>query len=247
MIALGILLAFIIFIVVEALYIAYNGQPVGRPNVARQEQTFGQGPALRYAILGDSTTISQGGDYKRGYAVASANFLAKDHRVTWRNFGISGARARDVADKQLQQALLFNPDVVLIAVGANDVTHLTATNKVTTALQRTIADLQHQNPNVRILLTGSPDMGSVPRFPWPVNYIADRKTKSINKAVAKLADTNHQTFVPIARETGPTFRAHPELFAADKFHPTNDGYKLWIPVINQALRTSGAGDARVGP
>ncbi len=243
MIILAIFLALIIFIGAEALYIKYNGKPVARPTIPRQEQTDGQGPPLRYAILGDSTTISQGGDYQKGYAVASAAALANHHRVTWRNFGISGARAQDVARKQLPQALGFKPDVVLIAVGANDVTHVTATKSVEASLEHIIADLQHQNPHIRIILTGSPDMGSVPRFPWPVRQLADHKTKNLNRMATQLASKHHQTFAPVAAQTGPTFRAHPELFAADNFHPTNDGYALWIPVINAAIAASG-GDAR---
>jgi len=232
---LTIILGLIVCIVAEILYIKFNGKPVAHPSIPRQEQTIGQGPALRYAILGDSTTISQGGDYQKGYAVASANFLAKKHRVTWQNFGVSGARVQDVADKQLSKSLEFKPDIVLIAVGANDVTHVTNNKSLKSGLEYIITQLQHHNPHVHIILTGSPDMGSVPRFPWPANYFADHKTKSINTIVIGLARKHHQTFAPIAQETGPTFRAHPELFAVDKFHPTNDGYALWIPVINKAI------------
>ena len=125
-----------------------------------------------------------------------------------------------------------------MAVGANDVTHLTNTHAMESALGQIITSLQNQNAQIRIILTGSPDMGSVPRFPWPVNHIADQRTKAINKMIERLAKKHHVTLAPIAKETGPTFKAHPELFAADKFHPTTQGYDLWIPVINKAVDAS---------
>lgn len=229
------LLALVALVIFETLFIKYNGSAVPRPAVPRGEQVIGQGPVLRYAILGDSTAIAQGAEYTHGYAVASARHLAKNHQVIWKNFAVSGSRAADVQKSQLPQARSFRPDVALIAVGANDVTHLTSTRLVKAALQQTIDALRLQNPAISIILTGSPDMGSVPRFPWPVNQLADRKTRSLNKMIVVLADQKHVVFAPVAAKTGPTFRAHRELYAADNFHPNDAGYQVWIPVINQAI------------
>ncbi len=239
MIILALFTTLILFIIAEALYIKHNGNRIATPTISRQEQHLGRGTTIRYAILGDSTTLSQGGDYQRGYAVNSARHLAEHHQVIWQNFGISGARASGVAQTQLPQALKFKPDIVLVAVGANDVTHLSNTHRVQAALEHIISSLQQQRPDVRIVLTGSPDMGSVPRFPWPVSHIADQKTKTINKMVLRVTQQYNVTFAPIAQETGPAFRAHPELFAADKFHPTDEGYDLWTPVIINALDAYG--------
>jgi lysophospholipase L1-like esterase len=212
-----------------------RGEPVPRPDIPRTAQTLGEGPVLRYAILGDSTTVSQGSTYDEGYAVASARHLAQTRQVIWQNFGVSGARAADVAGEQLQKAVRFKPDVALIAVGANDVTHLTSTDSIRTSLVRTITALQKANPNVRIVLTGSPDMGSVPRLPQPTRWLAGERTISVNQMVEKLIQPQAVAFAPIARETGPLFRAHPELFARDYFHPNAAGYAVWHMVVNAAL------------
>ena len=231
-----VLALFVLFVLIEGLYVKYNGTVEPRPNTPRQAHTLGSGPELSYVVMGDSTAVAQGGVYAEGYATKTAEFLAKTNRVTWINVAVSGSRAKDVAGKQLPQALVHKPDVVLIGVGANDVTHLTSIGSVRASLASTIDQLRSQNPKVRIVLTGSPDMGSVPRFPQPVRWYAGKRTASLNSMVGKLADEKHVTFAQIAKETGPYFRKHPEAFAADKFHPTTQGYQLWTPVIIKALQ-----------
>lgn len=232
--------ALVVFVLAEALWLRYNGTLVPEPNIPRSVQTLGTGPRLRYVVMGDSTAVSQGSAYRDGYAVATATYLAENHTVQWTNVAVAGARANDVLQKQLPQAATRRPDVVLIAVGANDVTHLTKNSAVYDALAATITRLQAANGDVRIVLTGAPDMGAPPRLPQPLRWVAGKRTVSLNNKLQGLVRPPKVIFAPIAAETGPAFRARPQdLFAADKFHPTAAGYRLWTPVLIDALRRSG--------
>jgi acyl-CoA thioesterase-1 len=239
-----ILSGFIIFLTVlllfsltEFLIIKYSGTPVPVPVIPREVTKFGNGGTtqLTYVVMGDSTGVGQGGNYKQGIALSTTKKLAETYTIQFQNVAISGARMVDVQQKQLPRVVTLKPDVVLIAAGANDVTHLTSLGSIKSALIKTIDGLRAANPNVKIVLTGSPQMGSVPRFPEPVASIARARTKTVNAMFEKVATEKQVTFAHIARETGPTFDAHPELFAADKFHPTTAGYQVWIPVLNGAL------------
>ncbi|HYH75451.1 MAG TPA: SGNH/GDSL hydrolase family protein [Candidatus Saccharimonadales bacterium] len=234
-ICIGIPALSLVFIASQLLWLKFNGTPVPRPEIPRGAQTIGTGPVLTYVVLGDSTSISQGGEYTEGYAAQSAAHLAKTHTVTWLNAGVSGATAQDVASEQVARVLKYKPDVVLIAVGANDVTHRTTPKAVVASLEQTISKLRAANSQVRIVLTGSPDMGSPPRIPQPLRWIAGKRTVTLNKDIVALTEREGLVFAPIAAKTGPTFRKHPELFAADNFHPTTEGYRLWTPVITDAL------------
>jgi lysophospholipase L1-like esterase len=223
------------FAAFELAWIKFYGKPVPPPNISRSPQTIGKGPKLTYVVLGDSTSIAQGGDYAQGYATATARYIAKTHTVTWVNVGVSGARANDVANLQLKQAVAYKPDIALVAVGANDVTHLTELSVARASLQKIISGLQAANPNVHIILTGSPDMGSPPRIPQPLRMLAGVRTQSLNSMVTGLTDGKRVVFAPIAEKTGPIFRANHHLYAADNFHPTTEGYKVWTPVLTGAL------------
>ncbi len=223
------------FILGEFLLIKYNGKPLPQDNIPRGSVTTGSGAPLKYAILGDSTAVGRGGDYQKGIAVSSAEFLARNHAVTYQNFAVTGARTSDVLNRQLPQALQFKPDVVLISVCANDVTHLTSLGAIKQNLEQTIDELRTSNPNVSIVLTGAAQMGSVPRFPQPIRYLSKLRTERVNKVVDKIVRGKHVVLAPIAAKTGAAFAKNPDLFAPDKFHPNTKGYNLWVPVIEQAL------------
>ena len=234
-----ILLAVIACAAGQLLWLKYNGTPVPEPAIPREVQTRGSGKPLRYAVLGDSTSVSQGSAYKDGYAVASAAYLARTHTVSWMNAGVSGARAADVLRDQVPKAAMFAPDVVLIAVGANDVTHGTDAVRVRDDLRETISQLTKANKEVRIVLTGSPDMGSPPRIPQPLRWLAGKRTVALNAKITGLVDDKTVFLAPIAEQTGPAFRADPTLFASDNFHPNAAGYALWSPVVTAALQRAG--------
>lgn len=205
-------------------------------NPSREIRSFGSsGSAINYIVLGDSTAAGQGAQYEQGIAVGTARELAKSRRVNLINLGISGARARDVESEQLPVAEQRKPDVVLISVGANDVTHLTPACSMRASILHVVQRLRVANPDVAIVITGSPDMGSPPRIPRLLRPIAGWRARSVNRMFRALALEQHLTFAPIADETGPLFRRDPSLFGADRFHPNERGYATWIAVLNRAL------------
>lgn len=206
------------------------------PDIPRNSTTIGTGKPLSFVILGDSTAVGQGGDYSRGIAVSAAKLLATSSTVTYQNFAVSGARVNDVLEKQLPQTSQLKPDLVLISVGANDVTHLTSLNDVRSDFMQLIDKLQTSNPKIKIVITGSPQMGSIVRFPQPTKFLARLQTNKINTIFKGIADEKGLIFAPVARETGPAFLHNPRLFAQDKFHPNTAGYHIWVPVINQAVK-----------
>jgi acyl-CoA thioesterase-1 len=229
------LVLLLIFAMSQITYIVLTGRSVSRPDIPREAQTLGSGEPLTYVVLGDSTAVGQGGDYNQGIAIASAQLLATNHAVTFQNFAVSGAKTKDVLRDQVDQAAALAPDVVLIAVGANDVTHLTPLSSVHQSMNDIINKLHAANPRAKIILTGAPAMGTVPRFAKPTRLLATLRTNQVNTVMADIAREHSLTFAAVADKTGPTFAKNPQLFAQDKFHPNNDGYAVWAPVINEAI------------
>jgi lysophospholipase L1-like esterase len=203
---------------------------------SRAPVRFGDnGRALTYVVMGDSTAAGQGAPYAQGIAVGTANALAANHRVTMTNLGVSGARINDVVKDQLATAVRMHPDLVLLSVAANDVTHLSSVAGMQSNLLRIVRALKAANPAVAIVVTGSPDMGSPPRIPRLLRGLASRRTEAINRMFRKVAADEHLTFAPIADVTGPLFRKDRSLFADDQFHPNARGYATWIAVLDEAI------------
>lgn len=222
-------------LVVEAL-LASRGrrEPFGNPS--RMPRVLGEaGPALTYAVIGDSTSAGQGADYERGIALATARHLARERRVTLVNASISGARAADVAAEQVELAAGVRPDVALLAFGANDVIRLTSLGALRDTAEMTVERLVAANCDVKIVLTGAPEMGAVPRFAQPLRWVAGLRTRQVNRTIGAIVAQRELTLAPIAEQTGPLFARDPGLFAADRFHPNDRGYATWAPVLTHAL------------
>ncbi len=194
------------------------------------------GETLRYLVLGDSTAVAQGGDYERGIAVETAGHLALGGRgVELTNVGVSGARVHDVLTEQIPRADLAHADLVLVDAGANDVVHLTPSGAVARDLERIVETLLRANCKMRIVVTGSPDMSTPPRIPRLLRGLAGARSRSVNRIAQEVVKRHGLTFAPIAERTGPIFARDPTLFSADRFHPNERGYAVWIPVLNEAL------------
>jgi lysophospholipase L1-like esterase len=189
----------------------------------------------RYVILGDSTAAGVGTDEEHGIARQTTRQLETSHRVEMTNLSVSGARIGNVRREQLPRAERLHPDLVLLSVGANDVIHLTSVASMRSDLRAIVKRLRIANPMVAIVITGSPDMGAPPRIPRLLRGIAAWKTRQVNRMFIAEAASLSLTFAPIAERTGPLFRNDHSLFAADRFHPNDRGYALWIPVLNEAL------------
>jgi lysophospholipase L1-like esterase len=206
------------------------------PRADSRPRLFGSGgPTLHYVILGDSTTVAVGGDYEQGLAVRSAEHLAAGRWVELINVGVSGAKIHDVLVEQLPRIDLTRADVVLLDVGSNDVIRLTDSRSFDRDFRRVVEFILAKSPRVRLVVTGSADMGSPPRIPRLLRPLAASRTRRLNAIVERHADRYGLTFAPIAERTGPLFRRDPTLFAEDRFHPNDRGYVEWTRVIDDAL------------
>src|SRR3954465_4846625 len=83
------------------------------------------GPAIKLALLGDSSAAGYGVDRAvetPGAHLASRVAAGAGRRVHLRAFARIGTQSSDLAG-QIDRALLTEPDLSIILVGANDVTH----------------------------------------------------------------------------------------------------------------------------
>jgi lysophospholipase L1-like esterase len=197
----------------------------------------GAGAPLRIVWLGDSTAAGVGAADVDG-ALPRQVAARLDRPVQLDVLAISGARIDDVLDRQAAKVRDLAPDLVVISVGANDVTHLTSADGFFNAY----ADVLDAIPEgVDVVLLGVPDMGAPPRLAQPLRYVAGVRGGTLDAKVRELAKGRDLGYVDIAGGTGPQFRRRPELFSADRYHPDTDGYGLWadevVPVVVRRLES----------
>lgn len=234
---IGLVVLVILFVTVEIAFVRFNGKSVPTPKIPREPFIVGEGEPLTYVVLGDSTAVAQGSDYESGVAIGTAKSLAAGRAVTMLNFGESGARLKDVAEKQVGK-ISEKPDVVLVLAGSNDVTHLTSRTAAEQSLTKIVESIIAKNCDAKIAVTGSAQMGVVARFPQPIRWLAGIRTNQLNHTLRQVTQSKQLTFVELAQQTGQAFQEDDSLFAVDNFHPNEKGYAVWTPVLNQGLRDS---------
>jgi lysophospholipase L1-like esterase len=193
------------------------------------------GRAVRFAVLGDSTAAGLGaGSADRSYPVLLARRLGDaGYRVELIDLGESGARTADVAGKQASAAVRANPDLVLVAIGGNDVIHLTRLSAVRRDMRAALDRLRATG--AAVVVTGVPDMRAH-AFAEPLRSISGWRGRVVSRAIESVVRDRNVAFVPLAERTGHFFAEDPEgHFSSDLFHPGPGGYRRWADAIYPEL------------
>ncbi|MEY2436172.1 MAG: hypothetical protein QOF97_1008, partial [Acidimicrobiaceae bacterium] len=192
------------------------------------------GAPRRVVWLGDSTAAGVGASGVDGSLPRQvAAGLGRPVELTV--LAVSGDRVSDVARAQVPRlaALPARPDVIFISVGANDVTHLSGPVEFGRTYRAVLEALPQ---GAQVVMLGVPDMGSTTRLVQPLRAIAGARGSALDDVVRGLARDLHATYVDIAGHTGPSFRRDPDrYFAADHYHPNDEGYRLWTEAVLAAL------------
>ncbi len=193
----------------------------------------GPGTPLRMVWLGDSTAAGVGAS-DADHAIPRQVALGLDRPVVLTGLAVSGDRVADVVDDQAGRLRDLRPDVVLVSVGANDAVHLTSRADFRRGYDELIAAVP---AGTLIVLLGVPDMGAPPRYLQPLRGIAGFRGRQIDGVSQAVARDNGAVYVDIAGETGPTTRSDTSRYlAADRYHPSDEGYALWAAAVLDQLR-----------
>lgn len=199
-----------------------------RQNVGRYRDFWslprGDSGGLLYVALGDSTAQGLGASRPdRGYVGLLARRLqdATGRPVRVINLSASGARVRDVVAEQLPKLTGLSPDLVTVAVGANDIRDY--------GIGRFRAD-------VDALIAGLPANTLVGDVPWFMHGGLGRRSDEAAAYVAQAAEARDLAVAGLHDATRR--RGWPSMltdFAADWFHPRDRGYRVWADGFWEAI------------
>src|SRR5258708_32035806 len=78
------------------------------------------GAPLRYLALGDSSTIGTGSGEQASFPARLRVRFTGRREVVLRNLAVNGYTSQDLIEEELPQVGRFAPDLVTLAIGAND-------------------------------------------------------------------------------------------------------------------------------
>ena len=185
--------------------------------------------------LGDSTGAGVGASSVEN-ALPTKVVRGLERSIRLRVLATSGARVDDVVMKQLPLLPALNPDVVVVGVGGNDVTHLTPRGMFEGLYDALLDRITSLHPGT-VVVMGIGDFGTVPRIPQPLRALTGWRGRRFDDVIRRVADRRGAAYVDLYANTGPAFGHDPELFYSDDgFHPSDEGYRIWADVILDVLR-----------
>ena len=179
---------------------------------------------MLYVAIGDSAAQGIGASRPdRSYVGVLADDIrdltGRSLRVV--NLSVSGATTELAVLDQLPRLAKLHPDLVTVAIGANDIA---------------LWDPARFERNMRAILDAVPDdaiVADLPCFHFPKN---ERKVAVANRILRRLAAERGLTVVPLHELTKRQgLRGILTQFAEDMFHPNDHGYRIWADAFRPAL------------
>jgi lysophospholipase L1-like esterase len=199
------------------------------------------GQPVRCLILGDSAAVGYGLDEPDTTPPALIGISLShllDAPVHIHSEAVVGARSADLRE-QINRGLTFKPDVAVIVIGTNDITHRVprqlSTRRLGVAVRRLV------DANCDVVVGTVPDLGTIRPIPQPLRAYARWQGRSLARAQTVAVVSAGGRAVSLGDLLGPVFSATPEvMFGSDQFHPSAKGYanmvSVLVPSIAAAIR-----------
>ena len=192
---------------------------------------------FRYVALGDSTGLGVGAREGGGYVARLSRKLSRifsDSELVIDNLCRNGSTSGDVRSDQAP--FVGQPALVTLIIGINDVVHglpdaYFAHNleEIAIALGRTRA---------KVVLGNIPDLALAPIAARVSRAHYERRIEAFNEHALATASRHGFAFVDLFELSRTHSPGHPELFSADGFHPSAEGYERWTEWLWPAVQAS---------
>lgn len=220
-----------------------RGQPFevdGRYDPVPPDSSAAAQPPVRMVMLGDSGGAGLGAAAAAdtpAVLVAHGLAAASGRAVELRNLSVVGARTSGVLPQVTAALEVFDgagPEVAVVMVGANDVTHRVPARVSIRNLTAVVSALRETGCTV--VVACCPDLGTVEPVPNPLRLIGRRLSRTLAAAQAMATDAAGGHAVELGALLGPEFAAEPgSYFSEDRFHPSSVGYRRAAEVILPTL------------
>lgn len=201
-------------------FLYFRFQPL--PEITPASVSLGQGSEIRYIASGDSTALGLGStNIENTYAYKIAKSLSHKSSVIYKNIAVSGAKTDDVLEKQLSKIINFDPDIVTISMGANDLTHFSGNDNVINNYKK-VKKILLERTEANIYVANIPDLSNAKILPYWYRNLIERRARRLNEKIAEL-ESERFKIVNIHDSVPYT----PETYAPDYFHPSDLGYQNW--------------------
>lgn len=199
------------------------------------------GHPVRCLILGDSAAVGYGMTHPDQTPPALIGLSLShllDAPVHIHSEAVVGARSSDLRE-QVNRGLTFKPDVAVIVIGTNDITHRVPTQL--SARRLSVAVRRLVDAGCDVVVGTVPDLGTIRPIPQPLRWIAQQQGRSLARQQTVAVVSAGGRAVSLGDLLGRMFAEKSDvMFGTDRFHPSAAGYAnmvgVLVPSVAAAIR-----------
>jgi len=194
------------------------------------------GKPLSMVILGDSSAAGYGVHKPRetpGALLANGVSRRLRRPVRLHRLAVVGSMSSGLP-YQVDAALEYDPEIAVILVGGNDVTHVSARADAVRHLGDAVRRLRAVG--CKVVVGTCPDIGAIKPIKPPLRWLARSWSRQLAaQQTVAVVEAGGRT-VSIGDLLGPAFEADPgRMFSSDHFHPSAEGYARAAAVMMPTL------------
>jgi lysophospholipase L1-like esterase len=213
----------------QGKYVRRVTQRMPEPTGSRMG-TCGQGSLFRVLVAGDSGAAGVGvATQDEALCGHLVHRLSEHHTVDWCVLAVNGLDSPGLL-KLLADAPISHFDVVILSMGANDVTCLCSPRRWV-QWQTQLAELIAHRFEPKLLVHSAvPPMHACMALPQPLRWFMGRWAREMNMLLSNL----------LFGQKKRTMHWHPKTttsigMAADGIHPNSNGYAQWADGLSQLI------------
>ena len=183
-------------------------------------------------------------DLGQGYPKYAAEYISAAHSDTdfeFINFGIGGNRTSQLFDRLYSDAIEFQPDIISILIGVNDMWHRHSHKILTTDAQialnyRCILERLKRETNAKIVILAPFVLDAEDK-----DYLRE-DIKTVLPIVRDLASEFADVYIPLDEKFADAILTQPEplYYSADGVHPNDNGRmfigKLYAEAVEPLIK-----------
>lgn len=191
---------------------------------------------INLLTLGESTIAGVGVDqHKNGFTGALAKTLSQHSKfqVNWKVFAKSGYTAKQVAQELIPKIKNFQPDLIVIGLGANDAFNLNSPNRWRAGMNAVLTELNKKFPNAKIICNNMPPIKEFPAFTPLMKNVIGNLVELLGNELNKMVKNYNNVFYINEKMKFEDWINKFDLnltrndFFSDGVHPSKLTYQTW--------------------